>query len=1228
MTSRRTYSILLIITLLCSITANAQNYLGTDFWVGHIVNGGDQRPHSIKITATGDTACQVTVSHPATGWTQTSALTAGGQVTFQLPATALPEHYSMVDAKGYHVTSTASIQVSTLSGVLASSDATSLIPTRILGTRYIVLDYPADPNLAALSETGGTVTIVATEDNTTVSYTPPCALHTLPGDPPAPAAGTPTTHTLASAGQTVTLLANSANSSLSGMEITSDKPIAVFQGNQITHVPHSSSSADMMYHQSVPVELWGTAYGLVATAGRSVGDRVRVVADSACTVTLSDGTTFNLSARGVHEFDLPANSTRMLTATSPVSVGLCSKSSDYGGEAGDASLLMVPPADYGISHGRFVTYTTERIHTWYVVVVTDQPAGMTHNGNNIASRFQPIGTTGYSYARFTVGSGTHRLDHSNGTFNAWTYGVGNVQSYLYSIGQSYPLPVPDPCAMGNGQGTDFWATFLCNDDDPANAELSLVATGQRAADITVTNPVTGHTQTAHLNAGGMVKMTLPTATSMPSAQPDNKGYHITSTAPITLYGNNYIQGSWDFTQVLPTLALSHQYLVQNYPNNSDHPANIAIVATEDNTQLTMVLPCTVTGLSLPAGATYTVTLNSGQTLLLRANNGQNFSGMEVSSNCKPFALFQGCGAGRVGDNGYSSGRDHFMEQAVPLEMWGTEFVATATKDRTEGDRILVTAGDDNCLVTFNGINDNILARGQSCEFNLASNTTLHITTTQPAYACLYMTSYRNGGTNGDPGAASLPPVERWVERSDFMLVQCNNNPNSQYYIANPYINIIAESTAVGTLALDGAVIPAAQFSPIAGTPYSHARMHIAYGAHCLDAGGSGTFSARAYGLGRWVGFTYNIDMVMDCYERCIPETQRDTTEIYDTTCVGTLYEGHGFRFDASRCSPGTFHLWDSTVVADTVHCRVLHLLVLPTVETRLQHTIVAGDTLRFGDTLITLAGEYRFTYTAANGCDSVVVLEVGYEQVSFRASADGICPDDSVVLEATGPSTFRWASTPHDPSLDSQQGRNPIVVYPRTTTVYSLIDANGNPIASHTVGVEPPPALCIEGVPPYIDFDHPVIIMHDCSEGRQRTSWDFDDGAHFTGARMRRIVPYPLPDSVRATMTSCNRYGCCADTTLVLPTCTLSVWFPNVFTPDAASNNRFGCVTTHEVAEWEMDIYNRWGLLVWSTEEINQPWDGTKDGNPVKQEAYVYRWRLKDIHGNVRSGIGTVTLLR
>lgn len=770
-----------------------------DFWVAYLFNGGNERPQNVGITVTGDTTCQVTVRNPITNWQQTATLNAGSKIDFTLQDTVMPEHFSSIESKGFHVTATAGVQVIATLSQLASSGITSVIPTYALGHRYIVLDYPADPARANI--TGASVSILATADNTTVNYTSPCSLYTRPGDPSAPAAGTPVTHVFSSAGQTLTLRANTANASFSGMEITSDKPIAVFQGNQITAVPHGNPSSDLMYDQSVPVHMWGSTHGLVATARRSVGDRVRVVADSACTITLSNGTTYNLTDHGVQEFDLPANSAHILTSTKPVSVGLCSKSSDYNAEPGDASLLMIPPMERGICHGRFSTISTQRISTWYVAIVTDQPASMTFDGNNIASQFQPIGTTAYSYARFQINAGTHSLDNEDGIFTAWTYGIGNVESYIYSVGQSY--------------------------------------------------------------------------------------------------------------------------------------------------------------------------------------------------------------------------------------------------------------------------------------------------------------------------------------------------------------------------------------SP----PQAHASF-------------------------------------------------RDTVEYRDTTCLGTLYSGYGFTFDASRCSPGTFHLWDSVDLGDTLRWTVLHLEVLPTAETHVSRTVVAGDTLHYCDTTITVAGEYRFTYTAANGCDSVVVLHLTYEADSIIASTDGICPGDSVQLSAGGRYTFRWESTPHDPMLDSQQGRAVIVVRPAVTTTYRLVDAEGNTIVSHTVNVDVTPLLCVEGVRDFIDYDHPVLMLTDCSEGRHHTMWDFDDGAHFTGEQMRRVLPQPLPDSVAVTMTSCSRHDCCADTTIVLPTRTLSVWFPNVFTPGQETNSRFGCVTTYEVAEFELHIYNRWGLIVWTSYDINTPWDGTHNGTPVQQAAYVYIWRLRDVEGVVHSGVGTVTLLR
>lgn len=87
------------------------------------------------------------------------------------------------------------------------------------------------------------------------------------------------------------------------------------------------------------------------------------------------------------------------------------------------------------------------------------------------------------------------------------------------------------------------------------------------------------------------------------------------------------------------------------------------------------------------------------------------------------------------------------------------------------------------------------------------------------------------------------------------------------------------------------------------------------------------------------------------------------------------------------------------------------------------------------------------------------------------------------------------------------------------------------------------------------------------------------------------------------------------------------LWFPNVFTPDAESNNRFVIQTSLPVEEFEMTIYTRTGLLVWHSDDINQMWDGTRKGEPMPQGAYVYHWRLKS-NNRVRSGLGTLTLLR
>jgi gliding motility-associated-like protein len=38
-----------------------------------------------------------------------------------------------------------------------------------------------------------------------------------------------------------------------------------------------------------------------------------------------------------------------------------------------------------------------------------------------------------------------------------------------------------------------------------------------------------------------------------------------------------------------------------------------------------------------------------------------------------------------------------------------------------------------------------------------------------------------------------------------------------------------------------------------------------------------------------------------------------------------------------------------------------------------------------------------------------------------------------------------------------------------------------------------------------------------------------------------------------------------------------------------------------------MVIYNRWGEVVFKTNDIRVGWDGTMNGNPLPQDSYVWR---------------------
>ena len=780
---------------------------------------------------------------------------------------------------------------------------------------------------------------------------------------------------------------------------------------------------------------------------------------------------------------------------------------------------------------------------------------------------------------------------------------------------------------------DFWVTFIPN-GHVYNSTMGLLITGPDDATISIDNPSDSSWGITATHTGGtLTYIELPSATSIPSASVSDKGYHVTSTTDISLFANNYIVDTWDICCILPTERLTTQYVVQDYPNNSDYLGGMALVATDDSTTFTMTLPCHVTGLTLSPGDTYTTTLHKGQTLALTCPSNEGFSGMMVTSNDKPFALFQGHPCARVGTTDSQRGRDHMVEQSIPLDWWGNEFVVLSEQERTEGDRIRITAAADSCHVYIQEPStavDFVLSAYQTYEYHLPANSAAYITSTKPVYVCKYLISFDkfNPSSLGDAASVDIPPVHNWLSSTTFPVYNSNNDPSSEQYIQSDHFYLDIVSTASTGLTLDGQPLSASSFTAMPGNPYYYCQRTIATGAHTL-AIEDGAFYATVSAHSRWVAFSFLTGMSLDPLAPD-PEPVHDTISYLDTVCQNAPYNENGFSVSSvETVHGGTLELWRTDTVTDTIHHIHLTLTILPMSYGDTAAYLILGDTLFFlGDTL-TQAGTYTFTLTAANGCDSLLTLHLNWEELSISASAEGICPGETVTITASGTHTAYWSSSPYDPSLDAQQGQTSIVVSPQQTTIYHLCTYEGGPsLASVTIGVEAAPVLCVTVERPFIDFDHPVVVFTDCSEGSAHSIWQFSDGVTLTIPKARRQFHHPLPDSVIVTLSSCNRYNCCRDTTFSVPTRIRSVWFPNAFTPSEDNNNRFACITSVNIVEFELYIYNRLGLLVYSTTDPTFQWDGTRDGQPLPQGAYTYYWRVRDDSDYHHSGAGTVTLIR
>ena len=434
MKEKRFVFFLLCALWLCSATCSAQSTVGTDFWVTFMENHIEYGQLELKLIITGSRNCTGVVSNPNTNWSQNFNVTAGAVTNVTIPEdqayTTLSE---TITNTGLHVTSTDSISLYASNFEYASFDVTNVLPTFSLGDDYMIQTYPD------MIGWGCEFVIMAVEDQTVVDIN--LTAQSANGIDPY------TTFSITlDAGQCYQLKSyhdhlSDDNFDLSGSQISArdSKKIAVFSGNVGAYVPGVSYGyADHLVEQMMPVTCWGKTFVVTGSCLRTK-DRVRITAlNDNCTIMKNASVVRRINARETYEFDFNTNIPSCLIETSePAMVSLYFTGSDYGGEMGDPSMVIINPIEQQISEVTFGTFTTEITEHHFVNITcnAENVSGMRLDGNDISSQFSFIyGNFDYKFARIEVSYGAHTLKNELGGFVAHVYGLGVYESYAYSVG--------------------------------------------------------------------------------------------------------------------------------------------------------------------------------------------------------------------------------------------------------------------------------------------------------------------------------------------------------------------------------------------------------------------------------------------------------------------------------------------------------------------------------------------------------------------------------------------------------------------------------------------------------------------------------------------------------------------------------------------------------------------------------------------------------------------------
>ena len=289
-----------------------------------------------------------------------------------------------------------------------------------------------------------------------------------------------------------------------------------------------------------------------------------------------------------------------------------------------------------------------------------------------------------------------------------------------------------------------------------------------------------------------------------------------------------------------------------------------------------------------------------------------------------------------------------------------------------------------------------------------------------------------------------------------------------------------------------------------------------------------------------------------------------------------------------------------------------------------------------GTTTYTVTGE-------VNGCISTdqVTVTVGSDlPINFTADETDGCSFTPITFENLTPGTSSqciWDmgdGTVLNGCDEVTHTYSQTGCFSVTLTVISDEGCSSNLTQNDYVCIKSGPIADFIANPMVVTVTDPSVVFNNESLGAVSYEWDFGDDSQISfQENPTHTFPSDPDEFYEVVLYATNELGCTDSTVRIIEVQEdLIFWVPNAFTPDGDDFNEiFQPIFTSgfDPQNFNMLIFNRWGEVLFESNNAAVGWDGTYGGKVVQDGVYVWKIQFRDKYTDERQvHTGHVTLLR